>query len=129
MASEEAYSDIIREAIERAGGLSALSRLLSPVVGKTIWASHLSNLRDGLTANDVRVTKALESIYPDLAVRLYLASGLEPPARLIAPPESASLVEAMESIAESRGIPPAEVLSTLVNEEVKRISRRRKPSE
>lgn len=119
------YAAVVRDAIQRAGGLRPLSRLLHRH-GERVSPSQLSNLRDGFSPYDIRVTKAMAAVYPDLAIRLYEAMGLEPPSSLLPPtppdtPSATAFAADVARIARARGIPEADVLPTLVAEELRRL--------
>lgn len=88
--AEDTFREVIKEAILRAGGLRSLSRVLVDA-GVRVSATQLANLRDGLSPYDLRVTKAMEAVYPDLAERLYRVLGMRPVGD--ANPELASSLE------------------------------------
>lgn len=102
------------DALKRAGGYRALQHILMEQ-GQKISASHLTNLREGVTDYDSRVVEALIFVYPDIATRMHNAKyGGD-----ILP---LPLVDEVERIARERGIPAHQVVSTLVAEEIRRLS-------
>lgn len=77
MADQRTYAEIVTQAIDRAGGIRPLSRLLF-AHGERVSPSQISNLRDGFSPFDLRVTRGLSRLYLDLEAQLYNAMGLPP---------------------------------------------------
>jgi hypothetical protein len=119
MAEQEKLEDVIQEAIDRAGSQSRLAEIVTKNCGDTVWPSQISNMRKGMTLRDRRVPDGLLTVWPDLAARMYVAMGIKPTG---APP---TMDEEFERIADQRGIPMHEVLSTILDEEIRRLSKRR----
>ena len=112
----ETFEQVLMDAVERAGGLRPLTRVLARN-GVPVHASTLIGMRDGTTKPHVRIAQGLADEWPDLAARMYAAMGVVTTA-------TPDLVSDVERIAAERGIPAMEVLSTLVNEELARITKK-----
>jgi hypothetical protein len=117
MSERETVSDVMEEIIERAGGLRPLSRLILRESGVRVQASRIGELRDGTAEVDRRIPDGLIRLWPDLAARLYVAMGITPTGAV------PQMDEEFERIAALRGIPIYEILSTLLDEEIRRLSR------
>lgn len=117
MDAKETFEDVIADAIERAGGIRPLTRVLMRG-GLRMHGSQVINLRDGLARPNVAVPNALVGTWPDIAARMYTAMGV------VITGQETGLEADVERIAEERGIPAHEVLSTLVDEEIRRLSKK-----
>lgn len=104
------------DALKWAGGYRALQRFLFEL-GEKISVTHMNNLREGVAESDIRIANALVSARPDIAARMYEAMGV------VVTGQETGLEDDVNRIAEERGIPAVEVLSTLVNEELRRMSK------
>ena len=71
----ETFADLVSLAIERAGGLRKLAKVISSH-GEVVSATQLGYLRDGMSKMDMRVYRAAIEEWPDLRDRFNEAMGL-----------------------------------------------------